>query len=211
MRNVYFYGALAKQFGNCLRLRGNDVGAILRLLEVNFPGKFYKSIKDGYYRVVAGKSPWDERGVDIVKGTAGLLLGDRDLHIMPVAEGGGGFNPLKIILGIVLIAFAFYAVPMVAGTAAWGSTAFAVGSFGVSWTNIALFGASLILQGVAGLLTPMPKVGGYNNREAADERQSAIFNGAVNSIEQGNAVPVVYGRYIVGSVVMSGQVIAEQI
>jgi predicted phage tail protein len=38
---------------------------------------------------------------------------------------------------------------------------------------------------------------------AADQRPSFLFNGAVNVIEQGYAVPLVYGTHLVGSIVVS--------
>ena len=220
MRNVYFYGALAEKYGPVLRLRGNTIGAIIKLMEANYPGQFLKGIMHGYYRVVAGKSVDDEKGIhfdnDLVR--RNLTLGSKDLHIMPVPEGSGGGGFFKVVLGVTLIAAAFILAPAVVGvgaaaTGGLGATAFSIGSFGISYGSIALFGLNLVLGGIAGMLTPTPKIGGgeYAQRESADARPSFIFNGAVNTVEQGGPVPVIYGRMVVGSTVISGGIVAEQI
>lgn len=214
MRNVYLYGSLAEQYGGQFRLRGNTVGSIVKLLDANFPG-FSKGIIYGQYRVVAGKSIDDEKAThfdnDMVR--SHLTLGSKDLHIMPVAEGSGG--GLRIVLGIALIAAAFYFAPAVVGalgpTQGLGAAAISFGSFSISYQSIALFGASMVLGGISQLLTPTPKVNDYGSREAADERPSFIFNGAVNTVEQGGPIPVIYGRMRVGSTVISGGITAEQI
>lgn len=210
MRNVYLYGKLAKEFGSVFRIRANTVGAAVKLLEANFKGKFLRAVIQGEYRVVAGKSIDDEGGLhfdnDLVR--SGISLGSKDLHIMPVPHGAGG-GGFRVVIGIALIATA---VVLSGGAAAGlGATAFSVGGYAVSYGSIALFGASLALGGLAQMLTPTPKVGDYSGREAADERPSFLFNGAVNTVEQGGPVPVIYGRMRVGSTVISGGITTEEI
>lgn len=214
MRKVRLYGALAKKYGSEFTLRANTVGQAVSLLEANFPG-FQRSLLGGQYRVVAGKSLEDEKGIvftdELVK--ARLNLGSKDLHIMPVPEGAGGVG--RIVLGAALIFAAFYFAPAVVGalgpTQGLSATAFSVGSFGVSYQSIAMFGASLVLGGVSQLLTPTPKVGDYSGRESPDQRASFLFNGAVNTVEQGGPVTVIYGRMRTGSFVMSGSIVAEEL
>lgn len=221
MRQIFFYGALADKYGPVLRLRANTVGAVVKLMEANFPGQFMKGIMNGTYRVVAGKSVDDERAThyDCAMVKAGLSLGSKDLHIVPVPEGSGGGGFFKVALGITLIAAAvvFSGGLAAAGGAGalsgLGTTAFTVAGFNISYGSIALFGLNLVLGGIAGMLTPTPKIGGsdYADRERPDERPSFIFNGAVNTTEQGGPVPVIYGRMVVGSTVISGGITAEQI
>ncbi len=221
MRQIFLYGALAEKYGRVFRLRANTVGAVVKLLEANFPG-FQKNIISGQYRVVAGKSVDDEKGIafDNALVRQGLNLGSKDLHIMPVPAGAGG-NTFRIVLGVALIAASFYFAPGLAmqgamadgsvmgGTAGtdWAATAFTLPVFGaVHFSSIALLGASLILGGVSGLLTPTP-----SSLSPADQRVSFIFNGAVNTVTQGGPVPVLYGRMMVGSVVISAGITVEQI
>lgn len=223
MRNVYLYGELGNKFGKKLRLRGNTLGAIVRLLEANYPNQFMRHLMNGHYRVIAGKSAEDQTGIQFDRELAksGLNLGSKDVHILPVPEGaGGGF---RIIAGIALVAAAFYFAPAlapaigsassIAATQGLTATAFSIGGFSVSYASIALFGANLIIGGIAAMLTPTPKVStdSYTQRERPEERPSFMFNGAVNTSEQGGPVPVVYGRSITGSVIMSGGITTEQI
>lgn len=214
MRTIHLYGRLAEEFGPSFTVRGNTIGACISILEANFPGRFMRGVMNGYYRVVAGASLDDVKSIqfdnDLVK--AELNLGSKDLHIMPLPEGaGGGGGFFKIVLGVALIAAAAFlpAAGAFTGYALGGAT----GGFAISWSSVALFGASLIFQGVAGLLSPTPKVSAqqYTERNSVDARPSFIFNGAVNTTEQGGPVPAIYGRMTVGSTVISGGITAEQI
>jgi len=64
----------------------------------------------------------------------------------------------------------------------------------------------MILGGVVQLLTPIPKGSAANT---AANAPSYVFNGAVNTQAQGNPVPLLYGRMIVGSAVISAGIKAE--
>jgi predicted phage tail protein len=215
MRNVYLYGDLAKQFGPVFRIRANTVGAVIRLLEANFRGKFMARVLHGEYRVVAGKGFEDENAThfddELVR--SDLNLGSKDLHIMPTPQGSGGV--FRVVLGVVLIgaALVLSGGTLAAPLAGMGGTAFSLGGMAVSYGSIALFGASMVLGGLSQMLTPVPKIGAdsYAGRETADERPSFIFNGAVNTTEQGGPVPVIYGRMRVGSTVISGGITTENI
>lgn len=82
-------------------------------------------------------------------------------------------------------------------------------SFGTLTPVGALFvsaGIAMIAGGVVQLLTPVPK--GTKNKSVANE-PSYSFNGAVNTQAQGNPVPLLYGRMIVGSAVISAGINAE--
>jgi len=61
-------------------------------------------------------------------------------------------------------------------------------------------GASLIISGVSQLLTPTPK---YDTGSDEEQKQSYVFSGPVNTSAQGQAVPLGYGRMIIGSAVIS--------
>jgi len=216
MRQLFLYGELAEQYGPSFTVRANTVVAAVRLMEANFKGKFMRGIIDGTYRVVAGNSIDDEHAIhfdnELVR--KGLNLGSKDLHIIPVPAGSGG--SFRIVLGIALIAAAFAFAPAAVMSAA--GTASTTATFGVelgtgflSFQTMAMFGASLALGGIASLLTPVAKVGDYSSRETSDERASYLFNGAVNRVEQGGPVPLIYGRMRTGSVVISGGIKNEDI
>jgi len=208
MRKVHLYGRLAEEFGSVLTIKGDSVPKILQILEANFQGKFFRSIREGAYRVVMGRSL--EEGTPLSKNELPMTLGSNDLHIMPVVEGSGGDKGkgiLTVVIGVALVATAF-----VGAAAAGGFAATIAGTGGlVSYQTVAMFGVSLALSGASALLTPTPTIGDYSSREKPEERASFLFNGPVNSSEQGGPVPVVYGQMRTGSVIISGGITTEQI
>jgi predicted phage tail protein len=89
--------------------------------------------------------------------------------------------------------------------AALASAAFTLGSQAV--TVIAGIGLSLVLGGVAQLLTPTPKL----SQDEGDPRKSFSFSGIQNTNRAGVPVPVVYGETLVGSVVISAGIDIVQV
>lgn len=61
------------------------------------------------------------------------------------------------------------------------------------------------------ILTPRPQLNGdsYNSREQADQRTSFLFNGPTSTSQQGLPIPVVYGRILIGSQVISSGIQTE--
>lgn len=210
MRNIHFHGWLAEKYGSTLRMNVRDVGHFVRLMEANHPG-FVKDIRNEEFHVVLGKNL--DFGESIDDTMLPMRLGKKDLHIVPVISGHGGGRKgiFKIILGVALVATGFGLAAFGTTGFAWtmGSQAFAIGSFGVTYGQIAMFGASMILQGVSQMLTPTPKTPSYGSREA--ESPSFIFNGPVNTTSEGLPVPIAYGHVFTGSAVVSGGISTEQI
>jgi predicted phage tail protein len=73
--------------------------------------------------------------------------------------------------------------------------------------GVGLFGASLVLGGIAQLLTPTPKI----SQDEGDPRKSFSFSGIQNTNRAGVPVPVVYGETLVGSVVISAGIDIVQV
>lgn len=220
LRTIHLHGALGEQFGTGYRLDVASVGEAARALEANFPGRFFNAIKGGQFHIAAFAVP--EREAYLDADTLGMhLSANKDIHFIPAVEGSGGGGRGKgiavAVIGIAIMAAAIAFAPAVVGamgpTMGMGTTAFSIGSMGVSFTQIAMFGASLALSGISQALTPTPKVdeGSYGQREGPDQRPSFLFNGAVNTVEQGGAVAVCYGRMRVGSAVVSASLSPEDI
>jgi predicted phage tail protein len=74
-------------------------------------------------------------------------------------------------------------------------------------TVLAGVGITLILGGVAQLLTPTPKI----SKDEGDPRKSFSFSGIQNTNRAGVPVPVVYGETLVGSVVISAGIDIVQV
>jgi predicted phage tail protein len=192
LRKIKLYGKLAKFVGH--RVLEADVATAaeaVRFLLANWP-ELEQHMADQYYRVSVGK-------YDLAAEELHDPAGQAPISIVPVVAGAGAVG--RIILGVALIAFAIL-------TAGAGLIAGIGLGFGASTAiSIGLVGASLILSGVAQLLTPTPKT----NTEEGDPRKSFSFSGIQNTSRAGLPVPVVYGETLVGSIVVSGGIDIVQV
>ena len=192
LRKVKLHGKLGKKFGE---EHEYDVGSIddaIKLLMANYKD-FKEEVRKGFYRIVKGSD------LDVTEGRGGLCeeelnlqFGSGDFHIVPALEGSGnqGKGWGQIIAGVILVAIAIF-VPGI-------GTAIAM--------QIGIMGAGLILSGIATLM--MPDIA--DDQDNRDERAASYtFNGAVNRIEQGVAIPIVYGRFGLGSVVVASSLVSK--
>ena len=115
--------------------------------------------------------------------------GAAPISFVPVVAGAGAVG--RIIAGIALVAIGLF-VP-------------GIGALGVQ--ILVGVGASLVLGGVAQLLTPTPKI----SKDEGDPRKSFSFSGIQNTNRAGVPVPVVYGETLTGSVVISAGVDIVQV
>ena len=195
LRKIKLYGQLAKFIGK--RVLEADVATAaeaVRMLVANFPG-LEQHMAEQYYRVTVGTY---DLGLDEIHDPAG----QQEIKIVPVVVGAGG-NVGKIVAGVALVALAI-AAPYIAGAAVWaGTLSYAAGSALIAVAPIiGALGASLVLGGVAQLLSPVPKIpqgSGSDN----DPRKTYNFSGIQQTSRQGVPVPCVYGLTLVGSVVIS--------
>ena len=205
LRKIKLYGQLAKFIGK--RVIEADVATAaeaVRMLVANFPG-LEKHMADQHYRVTVGTY---DLALDEIHDPAG----QQDITIAPVmVGGGGGFG--KILAGIALIAGAIILGPLAGGFAGLG-LGLSGGGLGIIGGSAAVLlggiGATLVLGGVAQLISPVPKVPqgpGSDN----DPRKTFNFSGIQQTSRQGVPVPCVYGLTLVGSVVISAGVDTVQV
>jgi predicted phage tail protein len=204
-RKIVLHGRLKEKFGESYEMEVSTPAEAVRSLCFQLKG-FRDELKTGSYYVIRGKKKIGEDKLHFGFGKV------REFHLVPVLEGaksGVGKAIGLAVLGIALIAAAVVFAP----AAGLGATAFTVLGTSVTFGQVALLGGALVLAGVATLLTPTPKVNSadYNGRESADQRKSFLYNGATNTVEQGQPVPLVYGRMRVGSVVISTGIDTVQI
>lgn len=159
----------------------------VRFLLANFPG-LEPELAQGHYRVTAG-------GYELSEDELSHPTGQQEIRIVPVVAGAGAVG--RIIAGVALIALAAF-VPLGA-----------IGAFNIG-TAVMSIGASLVLGGVAQLLTPVPRLPqGPDTQD--DPRKTFSFSGIQNSSRMGTPVPVVYGRMLVGSVTISAGIDTVQV
>lgn len=194
LRKIKLYGQLAKFIGK--RVLEADVATAaeaVRMLAANFPG-LEQHMAEQHYRVTVGTY---DLGLDEIHDPAG----QQDIKIVPVVAGAGGAG--KILIGIALIAAAF--IPgfgFAAAAAATATTAATAAGFTAIGSVLFSLGASLVLGGVAQLISPVPKVPQGPDTDN-DPRKTYNFSGIQQTSRQGVPVPAVYGLTLVGSVVVS--------
>lgn len=172
---------------------------------------FKKRFYNGAFRLIRRKGD-RERDLDEKTLSAALLGGE--LHIVPVVEGAGNKGGGKAVLGAVIMAAAFLAAPAVSIPAIGLETgplmgATAIEALGVTYSQIAGFGMTMLLGGIGQLL------GGRTTSTAAstsvEQNASYVFDGPFNSSRQGVARPLVFGDFICSTVVVSSDLVAENI
>ena len=132
-------------------------------------------------------------------------IGKEDILITPVIAGAGG-DVGKIIIGAVLIGAAFYTGG--ASLAAGGLTfKTAAGIHAFAWQAITYIGAGLVFGGISNILNPPPDT----PEKTEDPRESFNFSGITNTSAAGVPVPIVLGRTITGSVVVSAGIDTVQV
>jgi predicted phage tail protein len=89
------------------------------------------------------------------------------------------------------------------GATAAGGSAFALGS-GFLFST----GLSLVLTGIAALLTPAVQTPATETQR----KDSYLFDRAAELTTQGNPVPILYGRFLVGSpLIISSAITTQQV
>lgn len=197
MVTIRLLGEAGRRYGRRFQLAVKTPAEAVRALCLQIPGLRQYLLESG------------EKGIDwrVVTDHAEGLDEDQMLWPMskrlvlaPLPAGRGGVG--KIIAGVVLIVASIF----IPGAAAIG--------FGLTFGQISLgvgvIGASLLLGGVADLLTPTPKMpnvkgglgGGSSStsgRDRDEQENSFAFDKSNANTVQGDVVPVLYGERIIGA------------
>ncbi|EOD6655089.1 tail assembly protein [Salmonella enterica] len=178
---ICLYGDL-QRFGKRISLNIKTAAEGVYALAMQIPG-FRQRMNEGWYQIrIAGE--------DVSEQTLSARLHEplqpgAVIHIVPRMEGAkrGGF--FQVVLGAVAIGAAFLTGG--ASMVAWGALS----------TGLFTAGVSMMLGGVAQMLTPQPKTPSMHN--ADNGKQNTYFSSLDNMIAQGNPVPVPYGEIMTGS------------
>ena len=205
MKVVKVYGALRKKLGQCrFEFHADTPAQALKALCVNFPGLdkwLIDSEASGMgFRVTRGREaitqsspeglvlPWSEREV---------------FSITPVITGAGNAGRIFAGIGLIALSFLLPGAGLFGATSLFGASAVAGGALTTIGVAISGIGASLILGGVAGMISPQPTMGNLTSGRESARLESFTFSGIVNTSKQGMPVPIAYGRLFVGSAVIS--------
>ena len=185
LTEIKLYGHLKEATGSSsFKAKISNTAEAVRFLISNFPALEHE-MANQYYRVSVNN-------IDIDKTELHDPIGLAEIKIVPVVAGSGrGFG--KILLGAALIGLAFL-IPATAPLKFGGGALFTGGT--ALTKGLAYLGAALVLQGVSDLFTP-------TQQPDAEDPLSASFSNAINTTLATVPIPILYGEYIVGSVVIS--------
>lgn len=227
MNTIYLHGAMRKRFGPSFTLTATTPAEAIHALSCQLPG-FRQAVAEGHWRIVRGKLKGGRR---LTLAEIGVNLpGEMHLVAAPQGAGGRGGSTAKIVVGAVLV---IAAVALTAGAAGGAAAAAGTTTFGtvggvaaggaaaglgttvglglglsVSAAQIGFLGASMLFAGISQAISPSPKA---SNRVAQDTRASFLFNGAVNTAEQGVCVPIAIGRPRTGAIIIGVSFSAQDI
>ncbi|QQB32838.1 tail assembly protein [Achromobacter deleyi] len=197
LRTVRLYGRLGAEFGRVHRLAVNSTAEAVRALCVLIPGfeaVMASSAGNGVsYACFIGRR-------NISADEIAHPVGDDDIRIAPVLAGAKRGGLFQTVLGAALIVAAVYFAPAM-GFAALGAQG------AVAAPMMLSMGISMALGGVVQMLSPQQRA--LSARDRPENGASYNFNGPVNTTAQGNPVPILYGRMIVGSATISAGIFSE--
>ncbi|OBX11375.1 hypothetical protein QV07_01630 [Gallibacterium genomosp. 3] len=203
LRKIKLRGELGKRFGKVHKLAVDTPAEAIRalcVLRTGFRAFLEKSEKYGIrYRFLVKQHALSSDDADSFNMQHGRQT---DFILVPVLQGRKGGGLFNIILGAALIGFAFW------NPFGWSAVA-ASGFFGGVAQMPLLMGTALVLGGVSQMLAPTPKMEGP--QESPENKPSYLFNGAVNTTQQGQPIPLLYGRLAVGSAVISASLTDKDI
>lgn len=178
MRNVYLQGELGEQFGSVFRINATNYTEVFKCINANRPD-FLAYVRECH-----------DNNIDFAIDTAGEQAGEEDL-LTPLKEGdvtiaiipAGSKSAFGKILAAIAIIAVLYFAPVL-GTQA-GSLAGITGSIGgLTAVTVAL---NLAMAGISQMMAPDPSVDGEGPENYA-------FNGNAQNIQEGDPIPILYGR-----------------
>ena len=202
LRTIKLRGHLGKKFGKEYKFDVSSAAEAVKALCHQVKG-FKEYMQDGNgkdqkFKVVVNEVPLSEVDKTLKMQSTG------DISIVPVIKGSGGDfgNVFQVVLGAALVGAAF-------GLFGPGAGAF-LGEFGISYATAGWVGGALLFSGVIGSLLKPPQMPNPMEK-SVDQNRSYLFNGAVNTVQQGQPIPIGYGKLKIGSQVVSANVSTAQV
>ncbi|MBP1010784.1 tail assembly protein [Serratia fonticola] len=192
-RTIRLYGVLGVTFGRVHKLVVDTPKEAIKALSITIPGfeRFLLTAKNRglTFSVFIGRKNIREDELE--------FQGVDDIRIAPIIIGSKKAGAFQTILGAVLVVVGVVVGVMTSWTGIGGTIGY----------GMAMSGASMMLGGVVQMLSPQQ--GGLARRESPDNKPSYAFGGPVNTIAQGNPVPILYGKRRIGGAIISAGIFAE--
>lgn len=199
---IYFHGTLGSSFGTGpYFVYADTIQEIFKGLTSRFGDTFKDTIVAGNWHILPGTRTTNQSiiesdsSIDTIE--VELPCQHEVLNVYPAITGAGAVA--RIIIGVVLI---------IVGVLLY---AYGGGFLAKVGLSVAFAGISTVAGGVVQLLTKTPNLVDYSGLGQSDRRQSFLFNGGVNQVEQGGPCPVLYGNFLIGSTIINGSIHVDQL
>ena len=173
---IILYGKLRKKFGKYIDSNVTSVKEAIRAAEAMRPGFRAAIDRNRNYAIRCGDTL--KGALNVAEDELDMIFSSTTWHILPLPIGckAGVF---QFILGAIITTIGIWYEPLIP------------------------IGVGLMIGGVAAMLAPtMPGLGQGSD---ADKNPSFVFDGPINQVNPGGAVPLVYGKDVfIGSIFTSG-------
>lgn len=188
LTTVILEGPMGMQFGRMWKLAVETPSEALQLINANKPGLFNwiraNLQKYARYRVQCEYEDGRVEEFDTETYRAARAGGAVTIRFAPLVDGASGV--VKFVVGAILV---------IAGSPMF---------LNQPW--MMKVGAMLMLSGAVQMLT-----GKRDKNKEEKDKSSTYFDGPVNTNEQGAPVPLIYGRCLVGSQLISSRLTIDQL
>ncbi|WP_052284127.1 tail assembly protein [Kluyvera genomosp. 1] len=189
MTQIELHGALGKIFGKTHHRVVSTAREACRALSSTIKGfeQYMNTSKQRglTYAVYRGHK-------NIGEDDLGFPVTGEVIRIVPITIGSKKAGLLQTILGAVLVAVGV----VLNFTPFAGASPFFYQA-----------GGALIIGGIVQMLSPQPS--GLASKQDADNQASYAFGGVTNTAAQGNPVPLLYGRRLIGGAIISAGIYVE--
>ena len=188
LKKVKLHGILREKFGSEFELDVESVAEAVRALCILVQG-FESFMANAHLQGVKFAVYLDDRNIsedELCFATKSSVI-----RISPVIDGAKSSGIIQIVVGVVMIAAAFFTGG--ASLAAWGAMQAA----------LAGAGAAMLLGGVAQMMMPSAVSSMDQNQDG--NKPNFGFGGAVTTVAQGLPVPILYGQREIGGFIISAK------
>ena len=192
MKKIKLFGDL-QLFKSDWELLVNTPNEALRAIEANRPG-FLKAADAGEYVAILVDTDNPDNTRQVTLDNTSAPWANEVLCIVPRVSGNEPFS-----------------ASIAAGYMAMGMTAAAAGIATSVTIMVINIGISLAISALANTITGNKKSVGAADTESYESKPSFVSNGAVNVVRAGNPYPIVAGKFLCGSIVLSSQVHVKDI
>lgn len=188
LKKIRLHGILGEKFGTDFELDVESVAEATRALCILVPG-FESFMANAHLQGIHFAVYLDDRNIN--ENELCFATSSSVIRISPIIDGAKNGGVMQIVVGVIMIAAAFYTGG--ASLAAWGAMQAAMAGAG----------AAMLLGGLSQMMMPSAVTTMDQNQDG--NKPNYGFGGAVTTVAQGLPVPVLYGQREIGGFIISAK------